>query len=484
MVTSEPLRVLHIITRMSVGGAQENTLLSVEGLDRLPEYDVTLLTGTDDGSEGDLLEKARPTTRLTVLPELGRSVNPLTDAIAFWKLYRLIRAGRFHIVHTHMSKAGVLGRLAAKMAGTPIIVHTLHSLVFHDYQPWIINRTWWGVKKACAPVTDHFISVSRVISEKAISAGIAPREKFTTIYSGMELDWFLNARVDPLAVRREFGIPEEALVVGKIARLFKLKGHDQLLDAAPEIVRRCPKVRFFLIGDGTLYEHLYKRARQLGILDHFIFAGLIARERIPEMIAAMDVLVHTSLREGLARVLPQALAMGKPCVSFGIDGAPEVVIPDQTGHLVRPGDSEGLADAVARLLSNPELRARMGEAGRRRVDPVFRAETMVQEIAQVYRALTERHAARLTQFDKSPTEFRRLWRSWHAAPGQPSGLADTAFSSKACARRTEQRHIRGQEEKQPGTEEDTHGRIRSRGPRLAGQAGGNHRVGDTTDGSN
>lgn len=400
MSNPQPVRVLHIITRLIVGGAQENTLLSVEGLDRLPEYEVTLVTGIDNGPEGDLLERARRTTRLVIVPELGRSINPLSDVAAFYKLHRLIRTGRYHIVHTHSSKAGVLGRLAAKLAGTPIVVHTLHSLVFHDYQPWLVNRLWWVVKMLCAPLTDHFISVSSVISQKAIAAGIGRPEKFTTIYSGMELDWFLDSKVDPAAVRREFGIPEDAPVVGKIARLFSLKGHDQLLDAAPEIVRRHPNVRFFLIGDGLLYEHLRSRAREAGILDNFVFAGLIPRERIPEMIAGMDVVVHTSLREGLARVLPQALAMGKPCVSFDLDGAPEVVIPGETGFLVKPGDVRELADAISELLANPQLRARMGEAGRHRVDPAFRAETMVEQIASVYQLLLSRYAGRLSRFDR------------------------------------------------------------------------------------
>ena len=400
MSNLQPIRVLHIITRLIVGGAQENTLLSVEGLDRLAEYEVTLVTGVDNGPEGDLLGRARRTTRLVIVPELGRSINPLSDVVAFYKLYRVIRTGRYHIVHTHSSKAGVLGRLAAKLAGTPIVVHTLHSLVFHDYQPWLVNRLWWAVKMLCAPLTDHFISVSSVISQKAIAAGIGRPEKFTTIYSGMELDWFLDSKVDPAAVRREFGIPEDAPVVGKIARLFSLKGHDQLLDAAPEIVRRHPNVRFLLIGDGLLYEHLRSRAREAGILDNFVFAGLIPRERIPEMIAGMDVVVHTSLREGLARVLPQALAMGKPCVSFDLDGAPEVVIPGETGFLVKPGDVRELADAISELLANPLLRARMGEAGRHRVDPAFRAETMVEQIASVYQSLLSRYAGRLSRFDR------------------------------------------------------------------------------------
>jgi len=395
-----PVRVLHIITRLIVGGAQENTLLSVEGLGKMTEYDVVLMTGIDKGREGELLSRARHTTKLLVVPELGRAINPLCDLIAFVKVYRLIRKGKYHIVHTHSSKAGVLGRIAAWLAGTPLIVHTLHSLVFHEYQPWIANFTWRTVKKICAPLTHHFISVSSIISEKAVAVGIARREKFTTIYSGMELDWFLKAKVDPGKVRREFGIPEDSPVVGKIARLFPLKGHDDLLDAAPEIVRCVPTVRFFLIGDGMLQEHLKNRAETLGILGNFVFAGLIDRERIPEMIAAMDIVVHTSLREGLARVLPQALAMGKPCVSFDIDGAPEAVINGKTGYLVKPFDSIGLADAVNKLLVNPKVRKRMGEEGRKLVDPAFRTETMVRQISEVYEMLLKRYSERILTFNE------------------------------------------------------------------------------------
>ena len=404
-LVAEPIRVLHIITRMIVGGAQENTLLSVVGLDAMPEYDVTFISGIDKGKEGELLSQARETTNLIVLPEMGRSINPLSDLIAFWKLYKLIKAGRYTIVHTHSSKAGVLGRIAAWLAGTPIVVHSLHSLVFHDYQPWLVNRAWWLAKKICAPLTDFYISVSEVIVEKAIAAGIAKPEKFRTIYSGMELDWFLNANFDAEKIKKEFAIPLDAPVVGKIARLFPLKGHDQLMDAAPEIVKRVPNVRFFLIGDGILLEHLQQRAIEYGILDNFVFAGLIERERIPEMISAMDVVVHTSLREGLARVLPQSLAMGKPCVAFDIDGAREVVINDHTGYLVDAFDSNGLADGVARLLEDDDLRTKFGENGKRHVDPNFRAEKMVADIAEVYEMLLKKHAARIAAFDLKAVSF-------------------------------------------------------------------------------
>ena len=403
-----PVRVLHIITRMILGGAQENTLLSVVGLDAMPEYEVTLVSGVDYGREGELLTQAEESCELIVLPEMARSINPLSDLAALRALVRVIRKGRYHIVHTHSSKAGVLGRLAARIAGTPIVVHTIHGLAFHEYQPKVVNLIWRGAEKICAPFTDHFVTVCDVMAEKALAAGISRPEKFRTIYSGMELDWFLNAKFDPAAVRREFGIPADAPVVGKIARLFELKGHDQLMDAAPEIVRRVPNVRFFLIGDGVLLEHLQERARGYGILDNFVFAGLIDRNRIPEMISAMDMVVHTSLREGLARVLPQALAMGKPCVSFDIDGAREVVMDDHTGYLVKAFDSVSLADRISRVLEDEEFRKTLGANGRRHVDPIFRTEKMVADIADLYQQLLKQKTGQVNRFDPA-------FRSWSAA---------------------------------------------------------------------
>ncbi|HYC92943.1 MAG TPA: glycosyltransferase family 4 protein [Thermoanaerobaculia bacterium] len=399
MTETAPLRVLHIITRLIVGGAQENTILSVEGLDAMPEYEVTLVSGVDDGPEGDLLQRAGKTTNLVLVREMGFSINPFSDLIALWKLYRIIRRGRYHIVHTHSSKAGVLGRIAAKLAGTPIIVHTLHAMVFYPGQPWLINRLWRLIKKIVAPMTDHFIGVCDAMNEQAIAAGIDKRPKFSTIRSGMELDWFLKANVDRAAVRRELGIPEDAPVVGKIARFVGYKGHAEMFEAAPEIVRRVPNVRFLMVGDGPLLQKMRDRAREQGVLDHIVFAGLVPRERIPEMIAAMDVLAHTAHHEGLPRVLVQALAMGKPCVSFDRDGAPEVVLPGQTGYLVPFGDTKTLADNIVTLLSDPKLREEMGARGRTVVDPAYRAETMVRDIADLYKALAERYRDRLAAFD-------------------------------------------------------------------------------------
>ena len=397
MQTCHPIRVVHVITRMIVGGAQENTLLTVAGLADLPGYQVDLASGSDYGSEGDMLATARSAANVVLIPELQRSLNPVADAVALWRLYRLLRRERYDIVHTHLAKAGVLGRIAARMAGTPIVVHGLHGMVFNDYQPWIVNRACWAAQRLVDPLTDHYISVSSVVSEKAIASGIGKSDTHTTIYSGMELDWYVDPELDGTAMRAEWKIPTDALVVGKVARMAPVKGYDLFLDALPRILDEHPATYFLLVGDGPLKASIRRRAESMGVSDRVITPGLLPRERVPEAIAAMNVMAHAALYEGLPRVIVQALAAAVPVVAFDADGTREVVVSDETGFLVRPGDTEGFAAAVCGLLRDGELRAKLGEEGRRRVDPLFRVETMVEDTRLVYENLVRKYASRLPQ---------------------------------------------------------------------------------------
>ena len=203
----------------------------------------------------------------------------------------------------------------------------------------------------------------------------------------MELDLFLNSAQHRHSIRMQLGIGDDEIVIGKIARLFYLKGHEYLFAAAREILIQFPKTRFLLLHDGILRKQFERQLEEMGIRNRFIFAGLVPPTDIPKYIAAMDILVHTSLREGLARTLPQALACSKPVVSFDIDGAPEVVKDGETGFLIKPMDSRGLADAIIRLMQNEPLRRKMGESGKRLVDPIFRSEYMVEKIHELYQEL-------------------------------------------------------------------------------------------------
>jgi glycosyltransferase involved in cell wall biosynthesis len=388
-----PVRVLHIITRLILGGAQENTLYTAIGQSRDPEFEVTLLAGIDDGPEGNLHGRAREAgVNLVLLPSLVRPIRPWTDLRAFVALVRFIRRGRYEIVHTHSSKAGILGRIAARAAGVPIVVHTLHSLVFHEYQAAWKNLLFIRLKRLCAPLTDVLISVNDKTARGALAEGIGTADQYVTIYSGMELEPFLGIG-DRLAVgeaKRRLGIPPEAPVVGKIARLFPLKGHDLFLEAAAEIAKEEPEAWFLLVGDGILRTKLEDQARRLGIRQRTVFAGLVPPESVPAHIQAMDVVVHTSLREGLARVLPQAGAVSKPVVTFDLDGAPEVIRDGGSGYLVPPGDTAGLARRVVELLREPARRKAFGLAGRAFAAANFDVKQMVDRINGVYRALLDR----------------------------------------------------------------------------------------------
>jgi UDP-GlcNAc:undecaprenyl-phosphate GlcNAc-1-phosphate transferase len=387
-----PIRVVHIITRLILGGAQENTLYTAIDQHRDPRFDVTLLCGVDEAGEGNMFAEAnRAGVKTVVLPSLLREIRPLTDLKALFDVYRFLKRGAFSIVHTHSSKAGIIGRVAARVAGVPVTVHTLHGLVFHEFQSAWRNRVYILLKRLCAPMTDTIISVSDVVRETAISRRIGRRAQHVTIFSGIELDLFLSVRerISVEEAKRHAGIPPDAPVVGKIARLFPLKGHEQFLAVAAEIATQMPEVRFLLVGDGPLRDQLRADAERFGIGDRVVMVGRVPPETVPEYIQAMDVVVHTSLREGIARVLPQAGAVGKPVVTFDLDGAPEVIRDGVSGYLVAPVDTNRVAERTVELLRDPERRHAFGEAGRTFAAQHFSVERMVERINTLYLELLE-----------------------------------------------------------------------------------------------
>jgi glycosyltransferase involved in cell wall biosynthesis len=379
------MRVAHIITRLILGGAQENTLYTVEDLVAHYCDEVTLITGPAEGPEGSLLERAnRRGIDVRLVAELCRSIRPVRDWLAYRRLLKLIRDLSPDVVHTHSAKAGILGRAAAFRQGVPAIVHTIHGLPFHPYERWWKNRMYIAAERWAARRCDRIIAVADAMVDGAVAAGLAPRDKFVTIYSGMEVEPFLAPARDRQSVRRELSLANDDLVVGKVARLFEFKGHDDVIDAAMLLTEKFPNLRFLFIGGGTSRARLETRVRALGLTERFRFTGLVPPERIPELIAACDVIAHASYREGLARVLPQALITGRPVVTYDLDGAREVVIPGETGFLVAPGDSASLARCLEKLLRDSPLRQQMGQLGRERFTDQFRHEHKTREIRRVY----------------------------------------------------------------------------------------------------
>jgi glycosyltransferase involved in cell wall biosynthesis len=268
----------------------------------------------------------------------------------------------------------------------PIIVHTIHGPSFYEYQNPIGNWIFRWAEQVAGSCTTQFVSVADAMTEQYLAVGIGTPNRYVTIHSGMNIEVFLSARRDEL-LRQSLGISPGDLVVGKVARLFRLKGHEFLFEAAPRIVAAVPNVKFLLVGDGIYRERFERLAAKMNLNDCFIFAGLVPPSEIPRYVASMDLLVHLSLREGLPRALPQALACGKPVVAFDVDGAREVCVDGETGLLVRAEDANGLANAVIRLLQDTSVANRMAAQGRNLVKERFSEERMVRQLDELYRRL-------------------------------------------------------------------------------------------------
>lgn len=379
------MRVAHVITRMIIGGAQENTLYNC--LDLIRDYgdDVLLITGPSLGPEGNLLDQAHAQgLPVKELPHLVRNINPITDWKGYQEVKAAIREFQPDVVHTHSAKGGMLGRRGATALNVPAVIHTVHGAPFHPYQSAMARKFFIHCEQYAARQCHKLVSVADAMTDLLVEAKVAPREKFVTVYSGMEVEPFLESGSRRDATRAELGIRAEDVVIGKIARLFHLKGHEYVIEAAKEVVAKCPQAKFLFVGDGILREKYESDIRAAGLQDHFILVGLVPPKEIPKYISAMDVLVHTSLREGLARALPQALLSGKPAVSFDIDGAREVVSTMETGFLVPPGDVSQLTSALVQLCQDRGLREKLGEEGRARCRQIFPHQVMTRILREIY----------------------------------------------------------------------------------------------------
>ncbi len=277
------MRVSHVITRLIVGGAQENTIASVLGLRTRKNLRVDLISGPTEGPEGSLEGCVRHVPGLlTIVPELVRPVNPLKDSLAPGKLTAIFRRTRPDIVHTHSGKAGVLGRLAARRSQVPIIIHTIHGPSFGAFQGPLPNFVFRTMEKYAARFTTHFVTVGNAMATQYLAAGIGQPDRYTRIFSGFELEPLLHATNDS-ALRFQYGLKPEDFVIGKVARLFQLKGHDDLLDVAPSIVQACPAAKFLFVGGGPWRERLEQRVRESGLERHAVFTGLVPPTEIARL---------------------------------------------------------------------------------------------------------------------------------------------------------------------------------------------------------
>lgn len=379
------VRVLHLITRLIVGGAQENTIASVARVDPR-RYDSCLWIGPQTGSEGSLLADARRRSLLVrVLPDLVREISLVRDMRVAVQLVLLLRRERFDIVHTHSSKAGILGRFAAHMAGVPHVVHTVHGWGFHDHMSPHLKRLYVTLERMLEPWTSRLVSVSNRTTGVGLGEGIGDESSYVLIRSGIPLDRFRPDAERGRRARAELGIAEDEVVVGSVGRLSEQKNPHDFIRMAERLSSGRGGLRFLYVGDGPLRDDIEREASEVGAGDAVLLPGI--RDDVPDVLRAMDLFVLTSLWEGLPRVVLQALATGVPVVAYDTAGIREAVVEGINGHLVSPGDVEGMARRLAPLVDDASLRAEMGDRAVAGFDRSFSEDAMIRDLETLYDSL-------------------------------------------------------------------------------------------------
>ncbi len=375
------IKILHVITHLPIGGAQDNTLYTVELLDK-EKYDISLCCNLD----GELVERAKKVeaVKLFDIPFLGREVSPYRDIRAFLSLYKLFKEEDFTIIHTHSSKAGLLARLAAVLNKTPIVIHTIHGFAFNDFMNIFKKNFFIYVEKLLAKWTDVLITVSNLNKKKIIDLNIAHENKIKNIYSGIDLSLFTNKRNDEF--RKELNLENDHLLLGSVGRLSNQKDPITMIEAFGIISKPFPNAHLALVGDGELKGKILEKIDQLKLNDRIHLTG--NKNNPWSVYHSMDLFIMSSIYEGLGRSITEALSCGVPVVCTDVEGVPEIVRDNITGILVRPKDSNKLADAIIRTLNDMETAKKMAEEGRRFVNDNFDVNKMVTDIDSLYNTLT------------------------------------------------------------------------------------------------
>jgi glycosyltransferase involved in cell wall biosynthesis len=377
------VKILHIITRLDRGGSADNTLLSCIGQRRLG-HEVTLVTGTGLTDDSPLKETAgEQGVKLVLLPSLVRAVSPLRDLKAVWACRRIIRGGQYDVVHTHTSKAGIVGRMAARISGGCRVVHTPHGHVFYGYFGWLKTKIFIWAEKIMARWTDVIVTLTDREAEEHLENGVGRRGQFVTVFSGIPMNNESGeCGKNKSALRLALGLPHEGPLIVSAGRLDPIKGHGTLIEALALVVNGRPGVHLVLAGDGELAAAYKTLAEDLGVHDHISFLGW--RSDVGELLEAADLFVLPSINEGMGRAVIEAMHAGLAVVATHVGGVPMIVEEGVTGHLVPPEDPASLAAAIGRLLSHEALRTAMGEAGHLKAS-TFSDEAMVQHLEAVYR---------------------------------------------------------------------------------------------------
>lgn len=384
---TDPVRVVHVVTRMNIGGPARH-LITLLPLLRERGFEPLLVHGMADPDEGELLPDGE---RVSRLPALRRPIDPLADLRALRELRRIVTRLRPRVVHTHMAKAGALGRLAAHRARVPVVVHTFHGHVLDGYFPWPVARAFLAAERSLARRTTALVAVSNAVRDELLALGIGREEQWHVVPVSLELDGLLGTPPSRAKARRSLGLPSGGKAVGVVGRLVPIKDHETFFRAAARLLRERDDVTFVVAGDGEHRRALEARAREL-LGDRVRFLGWV--HDLAGLYAALDVVVLTSRNEGTPVSLVEAGAAGRPVVASRVGGVPEVVADGKTGILVPPADPAATAAAVRRLLDDPALARAMGEAARASLPSRFSADRLVDDLAALYDRLLGRARSR------------------------------------------------------------------------------------------
>jgi glycosyltransferase involved in cell wall biosynthesis len=378
------MNVLHLITKLELGGAQQNTLYTVKKHNR-EKYNVFLIAG----AEGLLVEDAGriENVKTYFIPELKHELSPFYDLKCLFLLRNIFKKEKIDIVHTHSSKAGILGRFAAKMAQVPVIIHTVHGFSFNDFQNIIEKKLYIFLERMAAKITQKLVVVTKRDLEKGLKAGVGKKEQYVVIKSGFDLAEF-SVLKDLSLIRKEFNISRETKTVGMVACLKAQKNPAAFVKMSALVKLRHPGVKYFIVGDGEKRAEVEKLIDKYNLTNDIILTGW--RKDVAGFIQLFDVVVLTSLWEGLPRVLPQAMCAKKPVVATAVDGSKEAVIDGVNGFLAPPLDYGAMAARVSELLSSEGLRKKMGENGFLMAGE-WDQDKMVKAIEEVYEEILSKN---------------------------------------------------------------------------------------------
>ena len=387
------IRICFVITRLVNGGAQKVVLDVIEGLDK-QRYDVTLVYGSFSEEEGTLVPRARRLgVRLVVIPELQREVRPWLDAAALLKLTSFFRRERFDIVHTHTSKAGLVGTLAARFAGVRPVIYSAHGHLFYrsaairSVSGSLLKLALFYVLRVIAEAAaDKVVALTESDKAEQVALRLGPERKYVVINNGVDLSMFLEPKQQRArSLRRELGLAKVFPLVGNVGRLSGEKGQACLIEAMGIVRERFPQVKLLLVGDGHARADLESTVERLGLREAVIFAGI--RDDVSDLLATMDIFVLSSLYEAMGIALVEAMASGTPAVATRVGGVPGIMRDGEEGLLVPAGDAAALAAAVCRLAQDPDAARSMARRAQERAKTDFRIETMVAEHVRLYESM-------------------------------------------------------------------------------------------------